>query len=108
MYINFKYSIISFFLICFIVFGLYMIANADTIYVPSNCEDVTYAEYSSGGGDKSIVYIKILCKNTDGTWTAYQKSKVSTSGILGFGRWTIPDKLDILKKEDLQGEIEWE
>lgn len=75
-----------FLLMTFVIFS-------DTILIPENVKEVKSATYSSGGGETSIVYVKILCEMTNGDHVLYLIKKTSVAGFLGMGRLVIPDTI---------------
>lgn len=91
-----------------IILLLATFATADTIFIPENSKHVDSAEFSTGGGKKAIVYIKVLITHDDGSQTLYTESKGSLSGVFGLGRLNIPKKMDFVIKNGLLDKIEWE
>ena len=67
--------------------------------IPKSC-DVQSSEFSTGGGDKFFILMEVDCKKPDGSITKYVHQKGSVSGLLGFGRWTTPEKIDFVKSKD--------
>ena len=69
----------------------------DTIIIPINVKEVKSVTFSSGGGDKAVVYVKVFCIMNDGKMILFNASKVSASGMFGLGRWTISEAIEIKK-----------
>ena len=80
---------------------------ADVIVIPKECKEIKSSTFSSGGGNKAIVYVKIHCKMNDGKDKLFLAKKVSASGIFGVGRWTIPDMIEF-KRTNIKDKAEWE
>lgn len=76
-----------------------------TVMLPKDTAEVISCDYSSGGGDKAIVYLEVLVKDNKGNYHMYTDTKTSLSGLIGFGRFTIPKKFDFIISKTLKGEI---
>jgi len=74
-----------------------------TAYIPKGCQ-VESAEYSTGGGDKMIQYLEVLCRFPDGSLAVYIDREFSIGGAIGLGRITQPDKIVFREhdKDDLE------
>lgn len=77
--------------------GLFLLGNvafAETVEIvlPYDTVEVISSDYSTGGGEKMIVYLEVLVKLKDGTYAMYTDTKVSGMGLIGLGRFSIPDK----------------
>ena len=88
-------------LMLMVAMGTMCMAKGDTVHITLPCDTVRVvsSDYSSGGGDKPIVYIEVLVEKTDGTYEMYLDSKMSTSGLLGFGRFTMPSSFEYIIDE---------
>jgi len=99
-YIKFKY--ISFFLL------LCIPLSADVVRVPDEaCLDIKSASYSTGGGKKAMIYIKLLCEDINGNTALFMRAKVSVSGALGWSRFMIPKKIQFIRDKGLTDQIQW-
>ena len=77
---------------------LVTLASASTIIeIPNNVKSVQSAEYSSGGGNTAIVYVKIVCELNDGSFIMWNLTKTSASGLFGMGRLSIPEEIRFVK-----------
>jgi len=81
--------------------------GTETVMVPSDCKTIQSATYSSGGGKKIIVYAKVHCVMKDGTDALFLASKASASGMFGFGRFTLPDRINIIRSDSLKNKAVW-
>jgi hypothetical protein len=64
-----------------------------TCYIPEKGEIIS-SEFSTGGGEKAFLLIEVDIRFKDGKVIKYLDNKVSASGFLGFGRFTIPDRIE--------------
>ena len=72
-------------------------AMAKTIYYPeAACAEIVSSEYSTGGGDTAFELFEILCKSSDGKYTAFITSWTSAAGFLGFGRAFHEQQIDLV------------
>lgn len=85
---NKKYTIILAFLLANSAYA----GGTSIAYVPKGCI-VDSAEYSTGGGDKMIQYLEVLCLFKDSSKAVYIGRIVSLGGMFGLGRITQPDKI---------------
>jgi len=83
-------------------------ALAATIYYPANVKEIRYAEYSSGGGDKAVVYVKVLCIMNDDSYKLFIDSAGSVSGFFGVGRFHLPSCIDFKVDSSLKNKIRFE
>lgn len=75
------------------IFAFPALADSKTVYYPQEaCDEILSQEYSTGGGDRIVQYLEILCKDSQGNYTGFVVSWGSVSGMLGLGRFTIPEK----------------
>lgn len=87
---------------------------ADTIKVvlPSNTKRVISSDFSSGGGKKTIIYLEVLVELDDGTYAMYLDSTVSAAGLIGYGRYVLPDKftytIDTTGKVKNEIKVDWD
>jgi len=79
----------------------------ETVMVPSDCQTIQSATYSSGGGKKIIVYAKVHCVMKDGSDALFLATKASASGMFGFGRFTLPDRINIVRSDSLKNKAVW-
>lgn len=89
---------------CLMIAGL---TFADTILIPTNVKDIKCADYSTGGGDTPIVYVKVLCQLTDDSFVMYMSSRITASGLLGMSRFSIPSKITFVKSSEAIDKIIW-
>lgn len=66
--------------------------GTSTAYIPKGCTVVS-AEYSTGGGDKMVQYLEVLCAFPNATRAVYIDRIASIGGFFGAGRFTQPDKI---------------
>ena len=81
-------------------------ANADEVRVPKDC-DVESAEFSTGGGNKVVRYIEVLCRYPNGRQVIYIDEQASIAGAFNMGRFTMPNKIEIIKDPKLKDEIKF-
>ena len=81
-------------------------AHAAEVRVPKDC-DVQSAEFSTGGGDKIVRYIEVLCEYPNGRQVIYIDEQASVAGAFGFGRFTMPNKIEIIKDPKLKDKIDF-
>lgn len=67
-------------------------ASTVRVTLPYDTVEVISSDYSTGGGDKVVVYLEVLVKLKDGTYAMYTKQTASIGGLFGMGRLTIPDR----------------
>ena len=96
-------ALVAIFSMCSIAFA----GNVDTIMIPSDCKTIQSSTYSSGGGKKAIVYVKIHCIMKDGSDALFLADKISGSGILGFGRFDLPDRINFVRTDELKDKCLW-
>ena len=87
--------------------SLSVAGNIATVLVPAECKTIQSATYSSGGGKKMVVYAKIHCIMDDGSDVLFLAYKISASGMMGFGRWTLPERINIIRSNKLKNKAEW-
>ena len=83
------------------------LALANTVRIPGDVKEIKSATYSTGGGENMIVYIKVHCLMQDGREVLFLAGKASVSGMLGFGRWTLPEKIEFIRDKSLKDRILW-
>lgn len=83
-------------LLGFLLLSTISFANTVIVTLPYNTEKIISSDYSTGGGDKSIVYLEVLVKLKDGRCVMYIDECLSVSGIFGIGRFTIPNKFEYI------------
>lgn len=83
-------------------------AFADTVYIPQNCKEIKSSTFSTGGGNKAVIYCKIHCKMDDGTDELFLAKKISTSGLFGVGRFTMPDSIKFVRSSKMKNKAKWE
>lgn len=82
------------------LFGLLAVpALADTrvarVFYPAEpCAEIVSQEYSTGGGNTSVQYLEILCRDEAGAYTGFVAKWSSAAGMLGLGRFTSIDRFD--------------
>jgi len=81
---------------------------ANTIYYPANVKEIKSVEYSTGGGDSMMIYIKVFCLMKNDTYNLFMVSKGSVAGYLKLSRFTIPKQINFVKDNNLNNEIKWE
>ena len=69
--------------------------NDKVLLVPKECITIQSATYSTGGGDKMFVYAKVHCIMVNGDEILFLAKETSASGMFGFGRWTMPERIFI-------------
>ncbi len=92
---NFKSSVLL------ILIAVTMLFAGNVVLIPNNVKEVKSVTFSSGGGKTAIIYAKIFCEMNDGTNILFNAPKTSVSGAFGFGRFTIPEVIQI-KKANVQ------
>ena len=69
------------------------VAYADGVcHLPTDCTFIS-SEFSTGGGKKATYVMEVDCKNPAGEVTKLMAWEVTASGLLGWGRSTIPKKV---------------
>lgn len=87
--------------------SLFSSAIAGVVHIPAGVKEIKSATYSTGGGEKPIVYVKVHCLMNDGREVLFLAGKGSVSGMLGLGRWTLPEKIEFVKDNALKDKIVW-
>lgn len=67
---------------------------AQVFYPAEPCAEIVSQEYSTGGGNTSVQYLEILCRDEAGAYTGFVAKWSSTAGLLGLGRFTSIDRFD--------------
>ncbi len=60
---------------------------------PKECTLPLGSKYSTGGGNSAIQYIQLDCRGNKGQMISFIDEMGSVSGLLGFGRLTMPNKI---------------
>ncbi len=84
-------------LICVLMTSMTFAGDIIRCKQPSKCEKIVDSEYSTGGGKKTFILYEGGCYTKDGQYVKYMTKMTSFSGMMGFGRWTVPDKITFVK-----------
>lgn len=60
---------------------------------PKECVQPLGSKYSTGGGNKVIQYVQLDCRDKQGGMVSYIDQITALSGLFGFGRLTMPDRI---------------
>ena len=101
-------KILSVLVLLILTVTVYAAKNNSTIRYPGDVSEIKSAVYSSGGGNTSIIYVKVLCKRDDGSFVLYFATKKSAAGMFGMGRLAIPDKIEFVKDSKLKDKLVWQ
>jgi hypothetical protein len=86
-------KILMFALAITIVSATPAIAGNLTCKYPKECVQPLGSKYSTGGGNKAIQYVQLDCRDSKGYMISFIDEMGSLSGLLGFGRLTMPNKI---------------
>ena len=62
-----------------------------------DCGKVVSSEFSTGGGKTAVWLMEVTCEMTNGNYRTYLADYTPTSALFGFGRFTFPWHVDIVK-----------
>lgn len=84
-------------LICMLMTSMTFAGDILRCKQPAGCEKIVDSEYSTGGGEKAFILYEVGCLDKNGKYVKYMTKMTSVSGMFGFGRWTIPEKITFVK-----------